>query len=81
MQYNIHGDNMPVVICSLDDGESMICEAGAMSWMTCIWRYGIGRCWPTAWAICCWHAAELIRLPTFRMRIFAGLWISIPRKR
>ena len=31
MQYNIHGDNMPVVICSLDDGESMICEAGAMS--------------------------------------------------
>ena len=34
MQYNIHGDNMPVVICSLDDGESMICEAGAMSWMT-----------------------------------------------
>ena len=34
MQYNIHGENMPVVICSLDDGESMICEAGAMSWMT-----------------------------------------------
>ena len=34
MQYNIHGDNMPVVICSLDEGESMICEAGAMSWMT-----------------------------------------------
>ena len=34
MQYNIHGDNMPVVICSLDDGESMICEAGAMSWMS-----------------------------------------------
>ncbi len=34
MQYNIHGDKMPVVICSLDDGESMICEAGAMSWMT-----------------------------------------------
>ncbi len=34
MQYNIHGDNMPVVVCSLDDGESMICEAGAMSWMT-----------------------------------------------
>ena len=34
MQYNIHGDNMPVVICSLDEGESMICEAGAMSWMS-----------------------------------------------
>ena len=34
MKYDIQGDNMPVVICSLDDGESMICEAGAMSWMT-----------------------------------------------
>ena len=34
MQYNIHGDNMPVVICTLDDGESIICEAGAMSWMS-----------------------------------------------
>lgn len=34
MQYKIHGDNMPVVICSLDVGETMICEAGAMSWMT-----------------------------------------------
>ena len=34
MQYNIHGDNMPVVICNLDDGESIICEAGAMSWMS-----------------------------------------------
>ena len=34
MRYNIHGDNMPVVICTLDDGESVICEAGAMSWMS-----------------------------------------------
>jgi len=34
MKYDIQGDNMPVVICSLDDGESMICEAGAMSWMS-----------------------------------------------
>ena len=34
MQYNIHGDNMPVVICTLDEGETMICEAGAMSWMS-----------------------------------------------
>ena len=34
MQYNIHGDNMPVVICTLDEGETMVCEAGAMSWMS-----------------------------------------------
>ena len=34
MRYKIQGDNMPVVICALDDGESMICEAGAMSWMS-----------------------------------------------
>ena len=25
---------MPVVICALEDGESMVCEAGAMSWMS-----------------------------------------------
>ena len=34
MRYKIQGDNMPVVICALDDGETMICEAGAMSWMS-----------------------------------------------
>jgi len=34
MQYNIHGDNMPVVICTLSEGETMVCEAGAMSWMS-----------------------------------------------
>ena len=34
MQYRIQGDTMPVVICSLEAGESMLCEAGAMSWMT-----------------------------------------------
>ena len=34
MRYNIQGDNMPVVICALDAGESVICEAGAMSWMS-----------------------------------------------
>ena len=34
MHYEIKGDNMPVVICSLDDGESIVCEAGAMSWMS-----------------------------------------------
>ena len=34
MQYNIHGETMPVVICTLDEGETMLCEAGAMSWMS-----------------------------------------------
>ena len=34
MRYIIHGDSMPVVVCSLEDGESIVCEAGAMSWMS-----------------------------------------------
>ena len=34
MRYKIQGDNMPVVLCALENGESMICEAGAMSWMS-----------------------------------------------
>ena len=34
MRYKIQGENMPVVLCALEDGESMICEAGAMSWMS-----------------------------------------------
>ena len=34
MKYKIQGDNMPVVICALEDGESIVCEAGAMSWMS-----------------------------------------------
>jgi len=34
MKYEIKGDTMPVVICHLQSGESMNCEAGAMSWMS-----------------------------------------------
>jgi len=34
MQYKIMGEPMPVVICELDPGESILSEAGAMSWMT-----------------------------------------------
>ena len=34
MQYEIKGDNMPVVICRLNSGETVISESGAMSWMT-----------------------------------------------
>ena len=34
MRYQIQGETMPVVVCELNAGEAMICEAGAMSWMS-----------------------------------------------
>ena len=34
MKYEIKGANLPVVECYLENGESMKCEAGAMSWMS-----------------------------------------------
>lgn len=34
MNYSIEGEPMPVVICNLESGETMITEKGAMSWMT-----------------------------------------------
>lgn len=34
MKYRIEGEPMPVVICELDAGESMITEKGSMSWMS-----------------------------------------------
>ena len=34
MKYNIQGDTLPVVICELQSGESMITESGAMAWMS-----------------------------------------------
>ena len=34
MQYEIKGGNLPVVVCQLEDGETMITESGAMSWMS-----------------------------------------------
>ena len=34
MQYQIEGDTLPVVICQLSAGETMITERGSMSWMT-----------------------------------------------
>ncbi|MBR1771451.1 MAG: TIGR00266 family protein [Lachnospiraceae bacterium] len=33
MNYEIKGGNLPVLICRLETGEQMMCEAGAMSWM------------------------------------------------
>ncbi len=34
MKYEIIGDNLPVVICELEKGESVFTESGGMSWMT-----------------------------------------------
>ena len=34
MQYQITGEPMPVVICQLASGESMITEKGSMVWMS-----------------------------------------------
>ena len=34
MQYEIKGGNLPVLVCSLEQGETMITEAGGMSWMS-----------------------------------------------
>jgi uncharacterized protein (TIGR00266 family) len=34
MRYEIKGEPMPVVICELANGESMMSESGAMSWMS-----------------------------------------------
>ena len=33
MKYEIQGEPMPVVICDLEGGESMITEKGSMVWM------------------------------------------------
>lgn len=34
MQYEIQGGVLPVVVCTLQDGEKMITERGSMSWMS-----------------------------------------------
>ena len=34
MKYQIYGEPMPVVVCNVDPGETLICESGAMSWMS-----------------------------------------------
>lgn len=34
MRYEIKGSPLPVVECTLEDGESIICEGGSMSWMS-----------------------------------------------
>ena len=34
MQYNIIGETLPAVICTLQPGETMITESGSMAWMS-----------------------------------------------
>ena len=34
MEYQIQGGNLPVVLCTLQAGDSMYTESGGMSWMT-----------------------------------------------
>ena len=34
MRYEIKGETLPVVICYLEGGETMITERGSMSWMS-----------------------------------------------
>ena len=34
MKYEIQGNTLPVVLCYLDNGETMVTESGAMSWMS-----------------------------------------------
>lgn len=34
MKYQIKGEPMPVVICQLEQGETVTCESGAMCWMS-----------------------------------------------
>lgn len=34
MKYNVIGEPLPAVICSLEHGETMITESGSMSWMS-----------------------------------------------
>ncbi len=33
MNYRIEGGNLPVLLCQLEAGESIMCEGGSMSWM------------------------------------------------
>ena len=34
MRYSIEGEPLPVVVCELENGETMITESGVMSWMS-----------------------------------------------
>jgi len=34
MRYEVQGETLPVVVCYLDNGESMVTERGSMAWMS-----------------------------------------------
>ena len=34
MKYELRGDTLPVVILTLEEGESVFTESGGMSWMS-----------------------------------------------
>ena len=34
MKYQIKGEPMPVVVCQMNANETVICESGAMAWMS-----------------------------------------------
>ena len=34
MKYSIEGEPLPIVVCNLSEGEKIICESGAMAWMS-----------------------------------------------
>lgn len=34
MKYELKGEQLPVVVCTLEDGETIVSEAGAMGWMS-----------------------------------------------
>ena len=40
MRYEIKGETLPVVICQLEEGETMITEGGGMAWMSPEYGYG-----------------------------------------
>ncbi|MDD8049486.1 MAG: TIGR00266 family protein [Thomasclavelia sp.] len=42
MKYEIEGGNLPVVVCHLEQGEALICDSGAMSWMDPVMQMSTG---------------------------------------
>lgn len=73
MRYSIEGTPLPVVICYLEAGESVVCEAGGMSWMTpnmsmtTKMEGGLGRAFGRAFS------GESMFLPTYTCQSGEGM--------
>ncbi len=73
MRYSIEGTPLPVVICYLNQGESMMSEAGGMSWMTpnmamtTKMEGGLGRAFGRAFS------GESMFLPTYTCQSGEGM--------